>query len=303
MSILNLASDGLPNVLVVLYDALARSTRPVARDELLESIAPEGVAHEGGKQARQTLGRWTDLGLFVQNSDGIELAQRPNKRADNDADLIAQVRAAARARALHPENNADLWAIEGSRAADFTRSIAWALAQEVYRTLYVSHLEALERGQLMDGTPALMQNNTRRSGLKAWGQFLGFLRPTLKPEIEVDPTVAIRDVLPDLQQPGQSQPVADFVNELCAKLPVLDAGVWRREVQARVRQDALRPLAEGQLSSSLSRAMLTLMRNEEIFLENRADTRSGVVLTGQAGIRADLRYTWIRRADARRAAA
>lgn len=296
MSILNLASDGLPNVLVVLYDVLARSTRPVARDDLLEMIAPDGVAHEGGKQARQTLGRWMELGLFVEGSDGIELVRRPQRRLDSDADLIAQVRIAARARALHPDNNPDVWATVSARAADFTRSIAWVLAQNVYRSLY-SNLEELEGTQLVDGTAALMQNNTRRNGLKAWGQFLGFLRPVIKPEIEVDPTVAIRDVLPGLLQPGQSLPVANFIEDLAMKLPVLDGGIWRREVEARMRPDALPPMAEGQLSTSLSRALLNLMRNEEIFLENRADARSGVVFTGQAGLRTDLRFTWIRRAE------
>lgn len=302
MSILNLASDGLPNVLVVLYHALARSTRPIVRDELVETVAPKGVANEDGKQARQTLGRWIELGLFIEGSDGVELAQRPQQRVDSEVDLIAQVRSAARARAMHPDNNADLWATESSRAADFTKSIAWVLAQDVYRPLY-GNLEVLERSQLADGTPPLMQNNTRRSGLKVWGQFLGFLRPILKPEIEVDPTVAIRDVLPDLLQPGQSSPVASLIDELAMKLPVLDGGVWRREVQSHLRQEALPPMAEGQLSTSLSRALLNLMRNEEIFLENRADTRSGVVFTGQAGVRTDLRFTWIRRADTRSAAA
>jgi hypothetical protein len=302
MSILNLASDGLPNVLLVLYGALARSTRPVARDELVETVAPKGVANEDGKQARQTLGRWIELGLFAEAGDGIELAERPPQRLESDAALIAQVRTAARARALHQDNNADFWATENSRAADFTRSIAWVLAQDVYRPLYAT-LEALEGRQLVDGTPALMQNNTRRSGLKAWGQFLGLLRPVLKSEIEVDPTLAIRDVMSSILQPGQSLPVANFIDELGMQLPVLDGGVWRREVQAHMRSDALPPMAEGQLSTSLSRGLLNLMRNEEIFLENRADTRSGVVFTGQAGVRNDLRFTWIRRADVGRAPA
>jgi hypothetical protein len=302
MSILNLASDGLPNVLVVLYDALARSTRPVARDDLLEMVAPKGVAHEEGKQARQTLVRWIELGLFALGSDGVELVERPQQRLDNDAELVAHVRRAARARVLHPDNNMDLWATESARAADFTRSIAWTLAQDVYRPLY-SNLETLERSQMADGTAPLMQNNTRRTGLKVWGQFLGFLRPVLKSEIEVDPTVAIRDVLPLLLQPGQNLPVANVIDDLAMTLPILDGGVWRREVQAHMRPDALPPMAEGQLSPSLSRALLNLMRNEEIFLENRADTRSGVVLTGQAGVRTDLRFTWIRRAEARSSAA
>lgn len=301
MSILNQASDGLPNVLVVLYDVLARSKRPIDRDELLETVAPKGVASEDGKQARQTLVRWVELGLFVQREDGIELLQRPKRRLDNDAALIIEARNAARSRVLHPDNNQDLWATESARAADFTRSIAWVLAQDVYRPLY-ANLEALERGQLADGTPALMQNNTRRSGLKAWGQFLGFLRPVLKSEIEVDPTVAVRDVLPELIQSGQGLPVVNFMDELALKLPVLDGGVWRRDVLARLRPDVLPSMAEGQLSTSMSRALLNLMRNEEIFLENRADTRSGVVLTGQAGVRTDLRFTWIRRADEGRTA-
>lgn len=302
MSILNQASDGLPNVLVVLYDTLARSARPIARDELLETVAPKGVAHDDGKQARQTLGRWTELGLFTEGSDGIELSQRPLQRLDSDAGLVAQVRTAARARALHASNNADLWATEAARAADFTRSIAWVLAQDVYRPLY-TNLEVLERSHMVDGTPALMQNSTRRSGLKAWGQFFGFLRPVLKSDIEVDPTVAIRDVLPSLLQPGQDMMVVSFIDELAMKLPVLDGGVWRNEVLSHVRPEALPPIAQGQLSTSLSRALLSLMRNEEVFLENRADTRSGVVLTGQAGVRTDLRFTWIRRADTGRSAA
>lgn len=297
MSILNLASDGLPNVLVVLYDVLARSTRPVARDELLEKVAPDRVAHEGGKQARQTLGRWIELGLFVEGDEGVELVERPHRSLNNDTELIAQVRVDACTRALHADNNADFWAAKEARAADFTRSIAWVLAQDVYRPLY-SNLEELQPTQLVDPTAVLMQNATRRSGLKTWGRFLGFLRPTPRTEIEVDPTVAIRDALPSLMQPGQSRPVAHFIDDLALKLPVLDGGVWRREVQARMSSKAFPPMAEGQLSTSLSRALLNLWRNQEIFLENRADARSGFVFTGQAGVRTDLRFTWIRRAEA-----
>jgi hypothetical protein len=300
MSILNLASDGLPNVLVVLYDVLLRSAQPLDRDDLLDLVAPKSIVNEEGKQARQTLVRWIELGLFIHAQEGIQLAQRPAKRLDSDADLIAHVRNAARDRVLHPDNNADLWATESARAADFTRSMAWVLAQDVYRPLSNSNLEVLESNQLADGTPPLMQNNTRRSGLKAWGLFLGFLRLSQRSEIEVDPTIAVRDVLPDLLEPGQDTSVVNFMDELAMKLPVLDGGVWRREVQWRLRDGALPSMAEGQLSTSMSRALLNLMRNEEIFLENRADTRSGVVLTGQAGIRTDLRFTWIRRVDDRR---
>jgi hypothetical protein len=100
-----------------------------------------------------------------------------------------------------------------------------------------------------------------------------------------------------LLQQGESLPVSSFLEQLAQKLPVLDGGIWRISVENQLRPNALPALSTGQISTSLSRAMLNLMRNEEIFLENRADTGTGIVFTGQAGIRNDLRFTWIRRAE------
>lgn len=300
MTILNQASDGLPNVLVVLYDILSKKSKPIERDDLLETVAPVGVAHDDGKQARQTLLRWTELGLFESGESGVSLTEKSALKNPTDVQLLAEIRKAARTRALDPSNNGDLWATEGARAADFTRSIAWVLSQDTYRTQY-SDLETFELAQLNDGTPALMQNNTRRTGLKVWGQFFGFLRST-KSGFDIDPTVAIRDVLPEVMQLGQDMPVTDFLRQLAIKLPVIDGGRWRLMVEEQMKPNASPSMVEGQLSTSLSRALFNLMRNEEIFFENRADTGSSIVLTGQAGVRNDLRYTWIRRAAEARAA-
>jgi hypothetical protein len=296
MTILNQASDGLPNVLVVLYDVLARSTKPVPRDDLLETVAPAGVAHEDGKLARLTMTRWTELGLFVQGDAGCELATRPTGRIGSEAELLLQVRRSARACALDASNNEDFWASEGARAADFTRAMAWVLAQDVYRATY-GGLEDDEKAQMVDGTAALMQNDTRRKGLKSWGQFLGFLRPAPRGQMEIDPTPAVRDVLHDVLPKGDGMPVRGFVEQLAAVLPVLDGGTWRRNVLERIRPNVLMELSEGQLSTSLSRALLNLMRNEEIVMENRADTGSGILLTGRDGPRTDLRFTWVRLAN------
>lgn len=293
MTILNQASDGLPNVLVVLYDVLARSTKPVSRDELLETVAPSGVAHEGGKLARQTLTRWTELGLFVQSEVGCELATRPPGSIGSETELLLQARRSARARALDVSNNEDFWATEGARAADFTRAMAWVLAQDVFSARY-ARLEDDEKTQMMDGTAALMQNDTRRKGLKSWGQFFGFLRPAPRGQMEIDPTLAVRDVLHEVLPAGDGMPVSGFVEQLSAILPVLDGGTWRRNVLERIRPNKLMGLSEGQLSTSLSRALLNLMRNQEIVMENRADTGSGILLTGRDGPRADLRFTWVR---------
>jgi hypothetical protein len=51
----------------------------------------------------------------------------------------------------------------------------------------------------------------------------------------------------------------------------------------------------GQVSSSLSRALLGLRMEGAIALEPRADMGSGITLTGRDGIRPDLRFQVVRR--------
>lgn len=292
MSLLNLTNDGLPNVLVVLYAAVARSRSARTRDELLELVAPTGIVQDGGRMARQTLNRWTELGLFHLDGDHIYLSNAPEADLRDDEELLFAVRTEARRCALSIDNNVDLWATESARAADLTRSLAWLLAQDVYRTAF-RNLEQQESEQLVDPQCRLMQNDTRRNGLQFWSHFLGFVRQPGGGDI--DPTMAIRECLPQCLEPGQSMPAEIFISRLAETLPVLDGGQWRRDVESRIKPWSLPQLAPGQLSSSLSRALLCLMISEEIIMERRADTGSSIVLTGPSGLRPDYRFHWVRR--------
>ncbi|MDM4769071.1 protein DpdG [Solimonas sp. SE-A11] len=293
MSLLNLTNDGLPNVLVVLYAAVARSRSTMSRDELLESVSPAGVVDDDGKMARQTLNRWTELGLFRDDGSAISLAQPPSREWRDEREFLASVRSAARRCALSEANNGDLWAHENAKAADLTRSLAWLLAQDVYRTTF-SSLEDLELKQIADPEARLMRNDTRRNGLQVWGHFLGFVHQPGGGDI--DPTTAVREVLNDCIQPGEDMPAVTLIERLAESLPVLDGGGWRRAVEARLSSQALPTMAEGQLSTSLSRALIGLLLEEELRFENRADVGSSIVFTGRDGLRSDYRYSWVRRA-------
>lgn len=295
MSLLNLTNDGLPNVLVILYEAVARARSPLTREDLLDAVAPAGAVIDEGKMARQTLNRWRDLGLFVETDNVITLAATPSSDLRGAGDVLASVRREARRCALSEPNNEHLWASEGAKAADFTRSLAWLLAQDVYRTKFTD-LEELEGRQIADQQARLMRNDTRRNGLQFWAHFLGFVRQPGGGEI--DPTVAVRDILPECLEPGEDMPASDFVDKLAVALPVLDRGVWRKAVEARLEPQALPTLEEGQLSTSLSRALLSLMMAEELQFENRADVGRGVVFTGRDGLRPNYRYSWVKRARA-----
>lgn len=292
MSLLNLTNDGLPNVLVVLYAAVARARTSMPPDELVEHVAPRDLAHEAGRMARQTLNRWIELGLFTIDGQNVTLSSAPGSDLRNDSDLVAEVRNAARKHALDAQNNADLWGKESARAADLTRSLAWLLSQDVYQTAF-KDLERLEQEQMIDQNRRLMQNTTRLNGLQYWAHFMGFARQPGGGDI--DPTVAVRDVLPQCLKPGEDMPADAFVARLAELLPVLDGGRYRRAVEAEVRSEALAALAPEQLSSSLSRALLCLMYGQDVVLEKRADTGSSIVLTGRSGIRSDYRFHWVSR--------
>jgi len=293
MSLLNLTNDGLPNLLVVLYSTVALARSPLTIDEVLAAVAPVGVVADT-RMAQSTLNRWTDLGLFLLDDAGerVTLAQTPETDMKSDIDIVRAARIAGRQCALSERNNSELWARESARAADLTRSLAWLLAQDVYR-LRFSDAHSLELTQVANDELRLMQNDTRRNGLQFWGHFLGFVRQPGGGD--VDPTLAVRETLPRCIAAGEEMPAAEFVERLAQLLPVLDGGVYRVAVEAQLEKAALPLLQPGQLSTSLSRSMFSLMIDQTLQFENKADVGRSIVFTGRDGLRADHRYSWVRR--------
>lgn len=293
MSLLNLTNDGLPNVLVVLYSTVALARSPLSAKELLDAVAPVGVVTDT-KMAHATMNRWTELGLFqIDGSSGhVSLSQAPESEMKSDLDIVRAARIAARKCALSEVNNHELWARESARSADLTRSLAWLLAQDVYQ-LRFSEAQSLELKQVADDDLRLMQNDTRKNGLQFWAHFLGFVRQPGGGD--VDPTLAVRETLNSCIAPGEEMPASEFVERLARCLPVLDGGAYRVAVEAKLEQDALPKMQVGQLSSSMSRAMFSLMIEQALQFENRADVGTSIVLTGRDGLRADQRYSWVRR--------
>ena len=79
------------------------------------------------------------------------------------------------------------------------------------------------------------------------------------------------------------------------EVPVLDGGVYRVAVEAQLEKSALSQLQPGQLSTSLSRALFSLMIDQTLQFENKADVGRSIVFTGRDGLRADHRDSWVRR--------
>lgn len=282
MSILNQASDGLFNVLIVLARALVRFG-PKGREELI--LACGGAAEAcDTSQLTRTLNRWTELGLFGEDNGAVVIAEPYRSVLGRTADEAeARLPKAVRTVALLPANNTRFWDSEEARSADLSRGVAWMLAQDVYALDASSdRLAELEGRQLTDsGARKIAQNNTRWNGLKTWMLYLGFARDGL--QWVVDPTPALRDALAEIFGSGRELSGSAFVERAAAVLPVLDGGAYRLQVEAALRESAWPRLRTGLVSSSLSRAIQRLDREGFVTLSNRSDSEGVVTLTGTNG--------------------
>ncbi len=296
MSLLNLTSDGLPNLMVLLQTTLLRAGAPMPREQLLTAVAPPDVVDDGGAQVRMTLNRWTTLGLFQEVGGLLTTAVPPAEAKTSSPALVPRIRRGACRAAMHEDNNAEFWAVEGSRAADLTRALAWMLTQDPFRLRYAG-FEATESSQIADPGRLLFRNPTRVAGLKAWATFLGFSR---EPFGDIDPTVAVHDALDEILQPGKGIGATRFVESLARLLPVLDGGRYQREIITGLKPGVLPPQAEGQLTPALSRALLCLRASGSLVLGRKDDIGSAVTLTGRDGARSDLTFHWIERPAVKR---
>jgi len=279
VSILNQASDGLFNVLIVLVRALLRFG-PKSREDLI--LACGGAADAiDTSQLTRTLNRWTELGLFGEEDGSVIIAEPYRSALGKNADEAeARLPKVARTVVLQPANNARFWDREGAKSADLSRGVAWMLAQDVY-TLDANsdRLAELEGRQLVDsGAQKIGQNNTRWNGLKTWMLYLGFARDGMR--WVVDPTQALREALPEIFGSNRELSAPAFVERAAGVLPVLDGGAYRIQVEAALKESAWPRLRTGLVSSSLSRAIQRLDREGLITLSSRSDTEGVVSLTG-----------------------
>jgi len=251
MTILNTASDGFFNVLIVLHRTLAIHG-PMDEDRLIRLCSPGEPPNKD--QLGQTLRRWKQLGLFKSGENNKLTLDKADKAPE-------QLPTICRRLLFSEENNQRFWDNEGTLAADFTRALAFILAQDIYVNEFSAHhrVEALEQRQFRDEARRLLQNDTRWNGLRHWAKYLGFFWEDQR--LWPDPTAAIREELPEVFGKQDELPAQDFITRLGERLPVLDGGRYRLEIEAVLEPAEWQPpTPRGLLSTSLSRALWRLSR-------------------------------------------
>lgn len=282
MSILNRPSDGLLSVLVALRNALV-AYGPQPEGILLELAAPSSVVTDGKPDmARKTLTRWKQLGFFEQMEGSVTLS--PSISGVQVDDLDGLRRAVLRLVVL-PENNAVLTGegkeeAESSKAADLTRALAWALAQDPYSfpAVYKGGAELLQHSQGIQ--PPVFVNDTRWQGFAEWAVFVGAAWVGSKVFVP-SPAFAVRSMLSEVFRGAKELPQADFFERLAVCLPIVDGGKYRELVERQVADPWRKQLAN-EISPSLSSALLTLEAQGTLRLELRSDAPARTLI-GRAG--------------------
>jgi len=287
MSLLNRPSHGFHSNLVVIYKLLLLEKK-LSREKIKALCSPPTAIDSNYLgDTIKSLNTWTQLGLFVEVGGEVSINPCVPKK-DLEIERLPNV---AREFALKEENNQNFFEKEESGSADFTRLQAWSLMQDVWGFDQTSAdaVEPLLKKQTKDDS-IFRQNSTRWDGFKAWSQFLGFAwtPPFPKAKIEPDPTEAIRDVLPAVFIAETTLDAPAMVKGLSKHLPVLDGGRYRKMVEERLGESEGQyswiPLPSGQLSTSLSRALIRLREEGTLHFEDRDDSKHRLSLTGRGRI-------------------
>ena len=280
MSLLNRPSDGMHSVLVVIHNLIVQEGS-LPFQQIVELCSPEGCGDPA--QVRQTLKTWIEFGLFTKSEDQKVSFSKSLSKSDKTRENLRKV---ARRILFATDNNPNLWAAEGTGSSDFTRSVAWLLAQDVYQAELSNWSDAQSLLQKQTNKSInVIQNDTRWSGLKAWSQFLGFAVSGKFPSgvLIIDPTDAVRDSLAEVFHKRTKMAADDFIAELAKSIPVFDSGNYRKDVESKLLEHGgWTPLDENNLSTSLSRAVLRLIHEGMIVGENLSDAGSRLHLTGRA---------------------
>lgn len=309
MGLLNRASDGQLSVLLALRRALLHRG-PLPKQELLDLCAPktlwssaqstsEDKRDESSKkeqqQAKATLTRWLEIGFFSQADDPdktISLAPTFKEPSLESMEPVP-LRAAIRRLVLSPTNNTNILAEErdseiAGQCADLTRGACWVLTQDSY-TFPGSKWSEVDEfiKKQVSSKPMPFQNDTRWYAYRDdYAPFLGLGWQSPLPgggvQLISDPAAAVLDELPGTFESTRELPIDRFLERLAARLPVVDGGTYRQQMEEHLRKrDTWQPRGPHEVSTSLSRALIRLEESGALQLPARSDAPVVKILLGR----------------------
>lgn len=266
-----------PSVMLPIVRYLgAQRAQQDMRERLVATLAPVTLKGTGPQRdVRENLSSAIELGFIVENGEMVSLADGVLLSVREGPDAVVRL---LRTRILAEDLNSSAWPSQVG-ARDLTNALSWFLtyAPSESPTKMVDAPRSAQILQNRDFGPRQGEddssnwpigNATRWSTFRRWACSLGFAWVSPSGNLIPDPTVAIRDVLPDIFESSVELSANDFVDRVGACLPVLDRGRYRQFII----QNWERPASEFRgITASLTEALDRLTIEGAIIVDDRHD--------------------------------
>jgi hypothetical protein len=274
MAIINNANPGSQiNLLCMIYRVLARNPNKYTKAELYEVCRPASLFRkdEHKSRFRLNLDFWLKPvhQLWKVDENECYYLVHPVSSVTPLVEEIAKV-------VLKVLLQADISGVLQKDSNDIEpllRTLSFVLSQQRFCPFGEELTSSTLDNSLKSHFNQYQLNNESRTPFLEYGHFLGFLE--LKPGTEgvleyvVDPTMAIQRTLTDIFTDKYKLSASDFLSRLSIKLPVLDGGIHRLEVEACLSDRSENP--DETLSRAVSHALQRLQLSGLIRCEASSD--------------------------------
>jgi hypothetical protein len=273
MAIINNASAGSDiNLLCLLYRVIFRNDGKFTREDIRELCAPPSLPTKADQQRRlpENFDFWTqeEHQLWEPDASG---KIRLTRRAESD---WPHAIAAVTNEALFAVPIDDIFAEKKKRhqTEELFQTIGCLLASDYFlpgsgRGITTSSLDEFYSQYL----PGNIPNNSEKPIIQDYGHFLGYLTIDASGDCVVDPTRAVRRILPAIFGERRSLSIEEFLSAAARNIPVLDTGTYRQQVESRMSGPPSGSLSNRRLSMSLGLAMARLENEHVLKLDGASD--------------------------------
>ena len=247
-------------------------------ERMLATLAPASLkGADPQRDVNENLKAAIELGLVLRSEDKVTLAEGVPSAVEEGQGAMVRL---LRDRVLDEALNSTAWRSQVG-ARDLTNALSWFLTlppaeapvqmEGGPRSAEALQLKDFGPRQDAGGTESSnwpIGNSTRWNAFRRWACSLGFAWANPKGELVPDPTVAIRDALPDVFAGTTELTAQEFVTKVGESVPVLDGGRYREFVTSNWE----RPTAENRgITVSLTDALERLNSEGSILIDDRAD--------------------------------
>jgi len=280
MAIINNANPGSQiNLLCLIYRVIYRNNAKFSVVDIASLCCPENLPNRTGHLSRfpENLKFWMnpDHQLWYENNESKLILADELRRND---ELLPIDIAVATNKALFKtvvQNICD-------QGSSDTKSFFWSLCCLIACDRFVFPNDSkIENANLDDLFSEFFPmhrppNNSEKTTLLEYADFLGFFEKQGNTYM-VDPTRSILGELSNIFYEKNLQ-INDFIDLLSEKLPVLDDGVYRKEVEGIMLDNGLQKKPDNYLSKSLSHALFRLNRMKKIRFMTVSDDANALTL-------------------------